>query len=1013
MAEFSNPSVMPGKHSDGADDEMKRLSEETVQELVSEEVFSLYKATTLIPGVIKHPGDIVEAATLSAVPLPKATYNLAASVPDTIIQGGKLSDLQLEGIMYACQRHQQILPNGCRAGFFIGDAAGVGKGRQISGIVLDNFVRGRTKHVWFSISADLKVDAQRDVNDLGCHIKVIEGCQHLDKETRAFGLSSSMKDGIVFSTYATLVSSVQKGVGGRQSRLQQLIDWCGGDRFDGCLIFDECHKAKHFIPGKEKNSTKVAMAVTSIQRMLPLARVVYCSATGVTDVKNMAFMERLGLWGDGATFRTFEHFLDTITKRGLGAAEMLAMEMKASGMYVSRALSFQQAKFITVEATLTPDQVKMYDTATHIWKELQRSLNIALGRTNTSTGRIWSTFWSCHQRFFKQLCLGVKVPSIVKEAQASLAEGKCVVIGLQSTGEASLDWEMTRNGANLPNFVSVAREILSRFIQQHFPTKIIHPTGLDQEEDEWCMQAKELLMGFTNKIDLPNSPIDDIIDQLGGSSSVAEMTGRRGRVIRVRQGQDAVQYQLRVGDSGDVDSLNVQERNQFMRGSKLVAIISDAASTGISLHADNRVCNQRRRVHLTVELPWSADKAVQQMGRSHRSNQSSGPLYKLLTTNLGGERRFASAVARRLQSLGALTQGDRRAATGADLTQFNLDTPYGRSALRIMYFAISKRQLVSGVVLTDMTKGSMDFATFNSHMRDCLVQMGVASLVDDSLVIGEKDQGEVGKFLNRILGLTVEQQNMIFTYFLGCLQSVVAAAKKEGRYSEGLVDIMASSIKLLGTPQQIFKEAVTSTPIRHISLEVDRGMSWKAALQRAENFRGKHVGFYRSKRPQFGRHMYILATQKQNSSLYKIARPNTGISGFDEDISDLLMRYTPVEPEEAAASWKEYYDKSKDYCVHGPRCKQSPKCKVGSRLYQMDLICGGTLTLMTSLETTLQYHAARMQLSKAESSMKVVRVQLSDGERVVGIRYPHVLIPLAEAALREKKNLEKVQAVSL
>jgi len=48
-------------------------------------------------------------------------------------------------------------------GFFLGDGAGVGKGRQLAGIIYENWLNGRKKHIWLSASSDLSFDARRDL----------------------------------------------------------------------------------------------------------------------------------------------------------------------------------------------------------------------------------------------------------------------------------------------------------------------------------------------------------------------------------------------------------------------------------------------------------------------------------------------------------------------------------------------------------------------------------------------------------------------------------------------------------------------------------------------------------------------------------------------------------------------------------------------------------------------------------------------------------------------------------
>jgi hypothetical protein len=298
-----------------ADEEVDGGGGDTAKEVFCEYVSSVTRGK-------KHPGDIAEASSLSAIPLPPTSYPLFDALPPAVVDEGRLSQLQLEGILYACARHQHILPSGERAGFFIGDGAGVGKGRQIAGAILDNYARGRRRAVWLSTSADLHYDATRDLRDLGAHgIPVINNLQALDRANKALGLPRELQEGVLFVTYATLVSGA---VGGR-SRLDQVVEWVKGAAFDGLLVFDECHKAKNSGGGgggagrsKEgsQGGTKVAAAVIELQRRLPRARVLYASATGVSEVANMAYMAaRMHLSGPGTAFADFDALLESLKKR--------------------------------------------------------------------------------------------------------------------------------------------------------------------------------------------------------------------------------------------------------------------------------------------------------------------------------------------------------------------------------------------------------------------------------------------------------------------------------------------------------------------------------------------------------------------------------------------------------------------------------------------------------------------------------------------------------------------------
>ena len=60
-----------------------------------------------------------------------------------------------------------------RKGFFLGDGAGVGKGRTIAACIKEHFAEGHgTRALWVSVSKDLNFDAQRDLDDVRAETRV-------------------------------------------------------------------------------------------------------------------------------------------------------------------------------------------------------------------------------------------------------------------------------------------------------------------------------------------------------------------------------------------------------------------------------------------------------------------------------------------------------------------------------------------------------------------------------------------------------------------------------------------------------------------------------------------------------------------------------------------------------------------------------------------------------------------------------------------------------------------------
>ena len=155
-----------------------------------------------------------------------------------------------------------------------------------------------------------------------------------------------------------------------------------------------------------------------------------------------------------------------------------------------------------------------------------------------------------------------------------------------------------------------------------------------------------------------------------------------------------------------------------------------------------------------------------------------------MTTDVKGERRFIATIARRLDSLGAITRGQRdsQTAMGSDDTALfresdNLESPYAKAALRQFYGALW-RGSIEGWNLERFEKATGLKLTWEGSLKEDLPPMP--------------------RFLNRLLALPIAEQNQLFAELESRIASNIEQAIEAGSYEVGVETVTADSLAVAG-----------------------------------------------------------------------------------------------------------------------------------------------------------------------------------------------------------------------
>lgn len=723
-----------------------------------------------------HPTPIIEPSTLVATSNPKPTYQ--PLLPVEAIERGFISDAQFETVVYALQSITQYLPGSplgvagpkMKAGYIIGDGTGVGKTNEFCAVTMDQKLRGRKRHIFV-------VERSKHVEHIRKAWQMIGGNpkEIMFQGDRNAGDELPSRNGIMITTYALIRD---------EKRYRSLINWANDqDIMDGVLVFDEAHNMRNAIEDKHdegsgrRNRSQQGMAGVNLQNDLPNAGVIYASATMATDVYNLGYASRLGLWGENAPFSNPEDFINQMYNLDEAALEQICIDLKSAGRYCSRTLSFEGVEYDEIEHRLTPHQRERFNQTVGAWKNYSKmrlaAMRFCTGKNDREFEKIEKAQRINNQRYVvERLLTQFNVESMIEDMHEELAKGNCPVVQIAMTGEAMM--KRIIGDKKILEIEEYQERSLYRYIDENFPIHYMVKAGagwfpkLDDNNNpivcDKALELKKQALKMSEEIALTMNAMDRIYLEFG-VDQVAEMTGRSSRVVPILRNGKLSQWKVEDRNSANA----VADVEAFQNGKKSILMFSLAAGgSGLSYHAGYDVPNKRRRVHYILEMGRRSETAVQGIGRTHRSGQVIPPFVKMVTSDIPAHAIYASKTLAKIAKMGALSRGHQHATTNAIFEQsIPLHTVYAERGWKKLIEAIRNEE-VEGFEITQL-----------------LEDLGLEKANDFDVV------------MTRLALMTDGDQRQLVKELKRRTEEEIATAIRNGEYNQGLETISAKSIQIV------------------------------------------------------------------------------------------------------------------------------------------------------------------------------------------------------------------------